>query len=152
MTASEPEAFGELEHEDAPPRRLIAKLSATLGVLLLLGAGVFLGYRWTQSQYYVYSSAGHVAIYQGIPQTVGPLHLSNVAELTDIQVQKLQPVAQDRLNTPITRGSLEAAQAVVGNLELLPDPPEPTEKPTTPGPSVSPSPTKASPSPSKESA
>ena len=150
--ASNTEAFGELEDEEAPPRHLIAKLSATLGVLLLLGSGVFLGYRWTQSQYYVYSSAGHVAIYQGIPQTVGPLHLSHVAELTDIQVQKLQPVAQDRLNTPITRGSLEAAQAVVGNLELLPDPPEPTAKPTTPEPSASPSPTKASTSPSKESA
>ena len=92
--------------------------------------GVFLGYRWSQTQYYVYTAGGQVAIYQGIPQTIGPLHLSHVYETTDIELSELQPVAQDRLNTAITRSSLEGAQAVVANLELLPERPEPTPEPS----------------------
>ncbi|MGO1590674.1 MAG: PP2C family protein-serine/threonine phosphatase [Ancrocorticia sp.] len=135
------------DEEEKPPRRLVARIFAVFAVLILLGGGVFLGYGWSQTQYYVYTSDGHVAIYQGIPQSIGPVNLSHVAELTNIEVKDLQPVAQDRLNTPITRGSLEQAQSVVGNLELLPDTPEPSPTPSTP--SESPSEPDNSPSPSE---
>ncbi|PWF26921.1 Stp1/IreP family PP2C-type Ser/Thr phosphatase [Ancrocorticia populi] len=129
-TASNTDGPDEDDEPEKPPRRIVAKLSALLGILILVCGGVFLGYRWSQTQYYVYTAGGQVAIYQGIPQTIGPLHLSHVYETTDIELSELQPVAQDRLNTAITRSSLEGAQAVVANLELLPERPEPTPEPS----------------------
>lgn len=127
-----PTVLEDEEEPERPPRRILARLSAVVGILILIAAGVFGGYRWSQAQYYVYRAAGHVAIYQGIPQKIGPLHLSHVSQTTDVPINKLQPFAQDRLDTPITRGSLEDAEAVVVDLKL-------SQKPTKPTPSPSPS-------------
>ena len=98
-------------------RHIGAKLGV-LGVLLLLVAGlIFGGYTWTQSQYYVATSDGKVAIYQGIPQKIGSLHLSHVVRTTSIKVSELPPVTQERLKTPITRTSLREAEKVVENID-----------------------------------
>ncbi len=108
----------QIDDEASPSRsRILPRIAALVTVLLLLGGGLFAGYRWTQSQYYVYPADGYVAIYRGIPQKVGPLTLSHLEEKSTVKVKDLRPVTQERLEIPITRGSLAEARSYVENLE-----------------------------------
>ncbi|MDD9207304.1 protein phosphatase 2C domain-containing protein [Georgenia sp. 10Sc9-8] len=97
-------------------RRWVWSGVAVLILLAVLAGGVVEGYRWTQRQYYVAPDQGMVAIFRGIPQEVGPLHLARVHERTGIAVDDLMGVAQDRLSAPITSSSLEDAERTVENL------------------------------------
>lgn len=130
------------EHEivyDEPKSRRTAKLGVLFGILALAAVGVFAGYRWSQTQYYVAADAGKVAIFQGIPQRVGPLGLSHAVERTDIRISDLTPVAQERLEIPITRGSLAEARKVVASLSDSLAGTENSEASASAPPSVSPS-------------
>ena len=52
---------------------------AALVVAIVLA--VLFGYQWTQSRFFVgQSSAGNVAIYQGVQQNLGPIVLSHIYE------------------------------------------------------------------------
>ncbi|HZK06132.1 MAG TPA: protein phosphatase 2C domain-containing protein [Actinomycetaceae bacterium] len=107
------------QEEERRPRRRRRLAGAVIGIALilaLLAGGVWAGYRWTQAQYFVADEDGRVTIFKGIPQSLGPLNLSEVHERTDIQVERLTGLAQSRLEAPITRGSLAEAEAVVENL------------------------------------
>lgn len=131
-------------------RRLQWAGSLLLAVLVLAGAG-FGGYRWTQTQHYVAASGDYVAVFRGIPQSVGPIQLSHPLETTDILVEDLPAFAQDRLASTITpaSGSLSDARALV---EMLREESGATPSPTpsaTPTPTTSPTPTTGTgPSPS----
>ncbi len=114
---------------ESPRSHVLPRIAALFTVLLLLAGGLFAGYRWTQSQYYVYSSGGYVVIYRGIPQKIGPLSLSHLEEKSTIKVKDLRPVTQERLEIPITRGSLDQARSYVKNLEKKELNAEPTPSP-----------------------
>ncbi|PWD51151.1 serine/threonine-protein phosphatase [Serinibacter arcticus] len=148
-------AAGDGEAEDgddaAAPKRKKRRTGAIITVLALLlalvAAGVS-GYRWTQTQHYVAASGEFVAIYRGIPQNLGPLHLSTAVETTDLRVDDLPPFAQDRLAQNITpeSGSLQDAEELVTSLRAQStaasddetdatdptDPATPTTSPTDP--------------------
>ncbi len=116
-------------------RRWVGWLVATVLVLAALAGAGYAGYSWTQTQYFVAPAGQYVAIYRGIPQEVGPLHLARLHERTDLRVEDLPQVAQARLESPITRGSLADARSVVENLRLSVPPvvaPTPTPAPTPP--------------------
>ncbi|MDO4665545.1 MAG: protein phosphatase 2C domain-containing protein [Actinomycetaceae bacterium] len=104
-------------NEDARPHRSRRTLGIFLGILAFLVGGGFLGWTWTQSQFYVSTHNGKVAIYQGIPQKIGGFSLSHLKETTNLQVSDLEPVARRRLQTPVTRSSLSEARQVVRNFE-----------------------------------
>lgn len=112
----------EAENADAPdPRRrrrhrIVAAL-VTLVVLAALATGAWLSYRWTQTQHYVGIDAGNVAIYQGIPQTIGPIALSSVVERSDARVSDLSAYVRDRLEQTIHTDSLADARERVRLLE-----------------------------------
>lgn len=141
--------------DDAPPprrRRLGRVLGLLTGIVLILGlavAGGILGYQWTQTQYFVSTADGNVAIYRGIPQEIGSVTFASLHERTDIAVEDLPMLARDRLATPITRHSLAAAEDVVATLRDALPAPEPTPTPT-PDPGATPVPTPATPSPASE--
>ncbi|WP_216378627.1 PP2C family protein-serine/threonine phosphatase [Arcanobacterium phocae] len=117
LTASARPAEDNDDDDDAkPPRRWIARLVAFLVSLVIVAGGLTGGYMWTQSRYYVSVDHGKVAIFKGIPQNIGPIELSSVYEQTGIKVTSLTPVAQQRLDLPITRGSLAEAHKVVKDL------------------------------------
>lgn len=107
------------EDEPAPRNRrrraLTWAISAVVLVALLAGLGT-IGYRWTQTQYYVGPNEAHVAIYQGVPQSLGPIHLSRVHERTDLELQALPTFARNRVERTMAAGSLEAAEAIVADL------------------------------------
>src|SRR5690606_1848139 len=105
-------------------------------LLAVLGVGGWLGYRWTQTQYYLAPDGDVVAIYRGIPQEVGPVTLSTVHTRTDLRLDELPGYVRDRLEATITVASLEQAEARVGELRSEARGPDPS-----PSPSPTPSPT-----------
>lgn len=114
-------------------RRRVRGTVVTLLVLLLVAAGATGFYRWTQTQYYVGVDGEVVAIYRGIPQSVGPLTLSDVVERTELAVDDLPGFVRDRVKQTIHTASLADARTRVDALAEdaaaeQPDP-EPTRSP-----------------------
>jgi len=130
----------ESDDEPEPPRRRrwVWGLLATVLGLALLATGAWLGYRWTQDQFYLAPDGEVVAIFRGIPQQVGPLTLSEVHERTDLQLSELPGYARDRLEATITVSSLDQARDRVTELRAEARSPGAG---STPRPSVTPTPT-----------
>ncbi len=96
------------------------RLWVVLPVVLLLAAlavGAVLGYRWTQSQYYVGAKNGQVVIYQGVSQQVLGRSLSRVAEPSDVDVAALPLFAQEQVQDTITADDLDHARRIVSRLQ-----------------------------------
>jgi protein phosphatase len=142
------------EDEAEKPKRHPVRTAVLLVVLLgLLGGGLWYGWNYTQSQYYVgVTSDGKVAVYRGVPGEIAGLHLSRLDHTEPLTIDQLTKVAQDRVKEGIAAGSLAEAEQRYqdlinpANANLLP-----TCSPT-PSPSVSvsdsASPASLSPSPS----
>ena len=158
--ASSPAAPGAAEAlADAEERRRRRRRRSILGTVLLLIAvagTLILVYKWTQSQYYVSISDGKVAIYQGIPQTLGPISLSHVVETYDEPaLDELDERMRKRLEETVPRISLAdartyiedtvSAQASTPEATATPTPPQtPHPQSTKPQPSPAPPPPSAS--------
>jgi len=137
------------EDDDDPeerPRRRRGLLVLAAAVVLLVAVGLG-GWAWTQTQYYVGVADGQVAIFQGVPQSLGPVSLSSVVETTDIAADDLQSAyLRARVDETIHADSLAAARAQVLLLEQdavqpTPEPTlEPTPAPTTAQPTAQPTP------------
>ncbi|MGO1543704.1 MAG: PP2C family protein-serine/threonine phosphatase [Gulosibacter sp.] len=92
--------------------------SAGLLILLAVIAGAaMLMYAWTQQQYYVGTYGEHVAVYQGVQATLGPIELSSVIEETQIPIEELPAYQQMQVRSTIPFPTLEDAQALVERLE-----------------------------------
>lgn len=96
-------------------RRVVWSLSVLFLISGLVGAA-FAAYEWTQTRYFVGESNGYVAIYQGVPENVGPLSLSTLHEQTDISLESLQPFEQERIADSLPAESLEDAVDIVDRL------------------------------------
>lgn len=83
-----------------------------VGVLLLLG---FI--RWTANQYFVSTADGKVAVYQGVPQSIGPISLSRLERLTNIDAADLPQFDRHLVEAGISATSLEAANTIVLRIE-----------------------------------
>jgi protein phosphatase len=86
-------------------------------IFLIVFGGSFSAWVWTQRQYYVADHDGMVAIFRGIPQSIGPIHLSSlVTDDTGVAVADLESFELDRLESDIRAGSLEEAWDIVDAL------------------------------------
>jgi protein phosphatase len=107
-------AVPEVPEEEAAerPRRHPVRTAVLLVVLLgLLGGGLWGGWSWTQTQYYVGATPdGWVAVYQGIPGQIAGLHLSRVDHTEKTHLDELTKVAQDRVKQGISASSLSEAE------------------------------------------
>ncbi|MFH5879258.1 protein phosphatase 2C domain-containing protein [Arthrobacter sp. NA-172] len=141
-------------------RWLTITIAAVLAVLVF--AGLWLGYAWTQTRYYVGEFNQHVAIFNGISQTLGPFQLSKVESVTTIRMDSLPDYTQQIVRQTVPARDLADAQQIVKSLQdngttgLPSSCPTGTRKPTaspsttgpaTPSPSTTAS-TPAIPSPS----
>ncbi|CAM2889901.1 PP2C family serine/threonine-protein phosphatase [Actinomyces slackii] len=133
------EAIAAEAQAQATARRKNRK-RAVFGFVLLLvalvGAGA-LFYSWTQTNYYVASHNGQVAIYRGIPQSLGPVKLSHVVQVYDKPaVKDLDQPMQSRLEEGVHYNSLEAARKYVESTVTAraePEaPPSPSGSPSAP--------------------
>ncbi|MGW6172010.1 protein phosphatase 2C domain-containing protein [Arthrobacter sp. NPDC055138] len=150
LTHKAPEEPEASEVEASAPVRRPWLIPAFLTVMsLLLVAVLWFGYLWTQTQYFVGSSEGRVAIFNGVSQNFGPIDLSHVDTVYNIPLESLPVYQQQRLNSSISARDLVHAEQIVEQLRIssqrnCPEPgPSPSAVPTD-RPSVAPS---AAPSP-----
>lgn len=117
-TPPPPTSFAE---DDIVPTRSVWRrvLLALVVVVVLAAVAVagWLGYRWTQDQYYVGVDNGRIAVFRGIPQTVGPISLSEPVETSRTEVVDLPGYFQDRLAATIPANDLADARRRVADLE-----------------------------------
>jgi protein phosphatase len=112
------EYFDELIIEDSrrARRRRITLIVVLALVVAAIVAAAVVGYRFTQTHYYVGSSGENVAIYQGIQQDLGPISLSSVYRETTIDVGSLSTINQQRIDTTISADDLADAERIVSQL------------------------------------
>jgi protein phosphatase len=103
---------GPSDDSDQPHRTRhgVLRITSTLVLVLALLGGGYAAYGWTQDQYFVGVSNGQVAVFQGVPQHLGPLTLSSPVELTGTSVDSLPSYVQDRLHASIPASSLVDAR------------------------------------------
>ncbi|HRO30396.1 PP2C family serine/threonine-protein phosphatase [Citricoccus sp.] len=123
---------------DHPVRRRRSVFIPVFTALLALIFAVVLtwGYLWTQTQYYVGTHEGRVAIYNGVSQRLGPITLSHLDTETAVMLDDLPSYTRQRVESGLPARDLEHAQEIVADLEnsVTPAPP------ATPRPSGSASP------------
>ena len=115
------DVVGVEDEEQRLSRPRWAAIITTLAVIALGIAG-FLGYQWTQSQYFIGVSDGYVTIFRGIPQRIGPFDLSTPLEVSTTPVEDLPDFFSNQLDGTITAESLTDARVHMQRLidEALP--------------------------------
>jgi protein phosphatase len=100
---AQPDNGYEREREEPEPRRHPVRTSLLLLLLLgVLGGGLYMGYRYTQNQYYVGpTESGQLAIFRGVPGQIAGLDLSSVNETSAARLDDLTTSAQDRVKQGI---------------------------------------------------
>ena len=109
--------IAEDEQDTEPGRRrwpIVTSIFVLL-IVLVIGGG-YLGWRYTQDQYYVGADGGNVAIFQGINQSVAGVQLSHVAERTSIPLAGVPAPYQGQIRATVTATSRNSALAIVANI------------------------------------
>jgi PPM family protein phosphatase len=97
-----PELPGEAEREPEAKGHPVRTTLLVLVLLAVLGGGLWLGYRYTQQQFYVGATeAGQLAVFQGVPGQIAGLDLSSVNETSTARLDDLTTVAQERVKQGI---------------------------------------------------
>ncbi|MEV6793741.1 Stp1/IreP family PP2C-type Ser/Thr phosphatase [Streptomyces sp. NPDC051320] len=114
-------SFGAYTDDDfIKPSRGRKWIKRTLYVVLALaviGGGVYGGYRWTQTQYYVGSNDEHVALYRGISQDLAWVSLSKVdKDHPEIELKYLPPYQRKQVAATITEGDRSQAERKIVEL------------------------------------
>ncbi|MDQ0823408.1 serine/threonine protein phosphatase PrpC [Arthrobacter sp. V4I6] len=149
------------EYRTAPRPRRWLTISIAAAIVAVLTVGLWLGYAWTQTRYYIGEQDQHVAIFNGVSQRLGPIQLSTLEAVTDIRMSDLPEFSQQRVRQTVPARDLYDAQRIVKNLELTgttspagecltPSPSDPAsaaapgpEASTAPEPGAAPTPTTA---------
>jgi serine/threonine protein phosphatase PrpC len=105
-----------LEDRRRARRRRIAWLVGVSLIVVGLLAGLFFGYRWTQSLYYVGVNGSTVAIYQGVQQDLGPISLHSVYRQTSIEVASLPSYLRKTVEDTISASDLTDAENIIDRL------------------------------------
>jgi protein phosphatase len=113
---------GEVEPEEdeddpePPPRRVRTAVLALLA-LALVGGTAFLGWQYTQSQYYVgKTDDDYVAVFRGVRGSIGGVRLSDIAQRSELTMAQLQPVARRQVQQGIPAQSRTDANNIMRRL------------------------------------
>jgi protein phosphatase len=115
--------FGDYTDDDfVKPRKGRRWLKRSFYIALALGViggGLYGGWRWTQTQYYVGANDEHVALYRGISQDLAWVSLSKVEkDHPEIELKYLPPYQQKLVKATIAEGGLGDAQAKIDELAV----------------------------------
>ncbi|MFF1383846.1 PP2C family protein-serine/threonine phosphatase [Arthrobacter sp. NPDC058288] len=99
------------------PRRWVT-IATAAALLVILSVGLWLGYAWTQTRYYIGEYDSRVAIFNGVSQRLGPIQLSTLETVTDIRMSDLPEFSQQRVRQTVPARDLYDAQRIVKNLDL----------------------------------
>lgn len=113
--------------------------SIGLGLLVLLALALLGGWLYVRSQWYVGPDGQHVALYRGVPGSVGPLSLSTV-EQEGPPLSTLTAEIRRQVQAKLTSGNEGEARRILAEVEAgsLPANGDPDGPPTTPSPTVTP--------------
>ena len=128
---AQPDGNGYEREETEQPRRHPVRTAVLLLLLIgVLGGGLWMGWRYTQNQYYVGATdSGQLAIFRGVPGQIAGLDLSSVNETSNAKLEDLTSVAQDRVRQGIQASSRPDAQRRLAELTNN-EPSNPNLKPT----------------------
>ncbi|MER7696377.1 MULTISPECIES: PP2C family serine/threonine-protein phosphatase [unclassified Streptomyces] len=85
--------------------------------LAVIGGGLYGGYRWTQTQYYVGAQDENVALFQGISQDLAWVSLSKVEKNhPEIELKYLPPYQRKQVESTIAEGNITDAREKVAEL------------------------------------
>jgi protein phosphatase len=93
--------------------RQIATIFAISGLAV---AGIWAGYSYTQTKFYVGESNGHVTIFKGIRERLGPLTFSSVYSETDVLVTDLNDYQRGLLERTIYATDITDANRIIETL------------------------------------
>jgi protein phosphatase len=113
--------YGDYSDEDfvkpSAGRKWLKRSLYTALVLAVIGGGLYGGYQWTQTQYYVGTQDQHVALYRGISQDLAWVSLSKVEkDHPEIELKYLPPYQQKQVKATIAEGGLQNAQKKISEL------------------------------------
>ncbi|WP_328901140.1 Stp1/IreP family PP2C-type Ser/Thr phosphatase [Streptomyces sp. NBC_00441] len=117
-----PEAsFGSYSDDDfvkqGGGRKWLKRSLYVVLALAVVGGGLYGGYRWTQTQFYVGAKNDNVALYRGISQDLGWLSLSKVeTDHPEIELKYLPPYQRNKVEATIAEGSLADAREKITEL------------------------------------
>ncbi|MGW3107484.1 Stp1/IreP family PP2C-type Ser/Thr phosphatase [Streptomyces sp. NPDC001100] len=116
-------SFGDYTDDDfvkpAKGRRWLKRSFYTVLTLAVIGGGLYGGWRWTQTQYFVGANGEHVALYRGISQDLAWVSLSKVEkDHPDIELKYLPPYQQKQVKATIAEGGLRDAQKKIDDLAV----------------------------------
>mgnify|MGYP000611942880 FL=1 len=107
-----------IEEEAAPQRRRRFTWWPWALAIVILAIGALSVSAWINKQYYLGSNGLYVTIYNGIPQHLGSMALSEPVEVSNVAMVTLTQVDRDRLADGITVGSLADGEQLVKDLYL----------------------------------
>ncbi|MFI2080633.1 PP2C family protein-serine/threonine phosphatase [Streptomyces rubiginosohelvolus] len=85
--------------------------------LAVIGGGLYGGYRWTQTQYYVGAKDENVALFQGISQDLAWVSLSKVEKNhPEIELKYLPPYQRKQVESTIAEGNITDAREKIVEL------------------------------------
>ncbi|MEZ3180104.1 Stp1/IreP family PP2C-type Ser/Thr phosphatase [Streptomyces pimonensis] len=100
-------------------RRWLKRSVYSLLALAVLGGGLYGGWRWTQTQYYVGAQGEHVALYRGINQDLAWVSLSRIEkDHPEIELKYLPPYQRKLVEATIAEGDLYGARAKIEELSV----------------------------------
>ncbi|HEY1698788.1 MAG TPA: protein phosphatase 2C domain-containing protein [Trebonia sp.] len=104
--------------DDIPPRRRWPIMTSLLALLIILiVGGAYLGWRYTQDQYYIGASDGNVAIFRGVNESVAGVKLYHVYDRTQIPLVQVPATDRQTIQATISAsGGLAGAQRIVANI------------------------------------
>jgi protein phosphatase len=105
-----------LEDRRRARRRRIAWLVGIILVALVIITGLFVGYRWSQSLYYVGADGQTVAIYRGIQQDIGPISMHSIYSETSVKLDDLPSYTRKTVEDTISASDLDDARAIIKRL------------------------------------
>ncbi|MCB5163356.1 protein phosphatase 2C domain-containing protein [Streptomyces bambusae] len=108
--------------DDFAPRKGRKWLKRSLVLLVVagvIGGGLYGGWRWTQTQYYVGVQDEHVALFRGISQDLAMIKLSKVEkDHPEIELKYLPPFQLKQLKETISQGSRAGAEKKIDELAV----------------------------------
>jgi protein phosphatase len=93
--------------------RRIRQLATVLVLLAVVAGGLYLGYQYTQTKYYVAESNGYIAIFKGIREQLGPIKFSQVYQETKYSVADLPAYQQGQVHNSVFATSVDDANRII---------------------------------------
>lgn len=117
-----PGSFGTYSDDDfIKPRsgkRWLKRSVWTALILIIVGGGLYGGYRWTQTQYYVGANDDHIALYRGISQELVGISLNEVyQDRPEVELKYLPGYQRNQVRETIAASSAGEARDKADELE-----------------------------------